>query len=139
MLRDHAGRAIQLQYKADGHIRCDGRRIERIESVAGSARKQLAMAAESRWPRRDRVQNLFGYGQLRRLQRSGQGIERFMLIRPCLPFHRCAPIASHGIDVIDPGHHRRGRFDGVAVIHKDWHQRLLDGRHGGAFADGVFT
>jgi hypothetical protein len=40
-LRDHAGRAVQLQHEADCYIRGHRSGTERIETVAGGAREQL--------------------------------------------------------------------------------------------------
>ena len=68
VLRHHARGAVELQHEADGHVRRHGGRAERIESIAGGAREQFAMAAEARRARRNGVEHLLGHGQLGGLQ-----------------------------------------------------------------------
>ena len=139
VLRHHPRGAIELQREADRHIGRDRRRAERIEGVAGGPRKELAVHAPARRPRRDQRQHRRRHRQLRRPQRHRQCVERLALIVDADAFGRRTVIAAHRVDVVLPRDHRRRRFDGVAVIHEDRHQRLFDqrGRHAGA--DGVLA
>ena len=129
MLRDHARRAVELQHESDRHVRGNRARRDRVEGLARGPRKQFAVHAEARRARRNEVEDPLRHDQLGRLQRGGQRIHCFSLIRGRFPLHGRAAVAAHRVDILLPRHHRRRAFHGVAVIHPDRHQRF--------FADAV--
>ena len=135
MLRDHPGRAIGRQDEADGDVSGGRRRADRIEHFAGVAREQLPMHAPAGGTRRDLLERVLRQRQLRGRQGRHQRGERGALLRGRHPLGRNAVVAAEGVDVVLAADRRRGRFDGVAVIHVERHQRLFHGRHRRVFLD----
>ncbi len=101
--------------------------------------EELAMTSEPGRAWRNRVQHLFGHGEFGGFQGRGQRLQRLPLIGGGLPLYRRAAVAAHGVNEVLAADHGRGGFHGVAVIHEDRHQRLFDGRHGRAVADGMLA
>ena len=116
-----------------------------VAGLSGSKPSPVVRGNSSRWRPKPggrggiRSRICLGMVSSRRLQGGGEGVERLALIGGGFPFDGRAAIAAHAVDVIDAGHHGGGRFHRIAVIHVDGHQRLLDGGHGSAGADGVLA
>ncbi len=130
VLRDHARRAIRLQHEPDRHVRGDRRRADRIERIAGVAREQLAVHAPARRPRRDlRRARVFGSASSDGFSVAASASSAARCSAARHPLGRHAIVAAEGVDVVLAADRRCRRFDRVAVVHVERHQRLFHRRH----------
>src|SRR5690349_6877028 len=97
------------------------------------------MTAKARGARRNRIEYLLGYGQLGRFEGGGESFERFALIGGGFPLDWSAAVAAHGVDEVLTADCGGRSFHGIAMVHEDGDQRLLDCRHWRTVADGVLA